>query len=100
MYSRKIVAEDGWVIVPLTRIFLPNDYVSAREDAISFLMNAPGVCSVVEYGSVSPDGMSDLDLIVGMADPPPPRASSIVRKERLPSRVLDVLDYASLMIMP
>ena len=44
------------------------DYKSARDEYLKYLINNPGVISVIEFGEIKVPGLSDIDWIVVLDD--------------------------------
>lgn len=75
-------------------------YDRARADLTALLTGTPGVQSIVEYGSVSAPGVSDLDLIVGLSDEADERTAAALSKEKFPHHVREAIGHANLIMVP
>jgi hypothetical protein len=96
----KVLHSIAWTITPCANKIDFSEYDAAREATVEVFSQSADFVSLVEYGSVSVPGLSDLDLIVGLVDQPSRGVSKSIRKAALPSSALRVMAYASLMIMP
>lgn len=91
---------DHWAIVPCSEKWDEQTYQTAREQLIEYVSGIPDVHTVIEYGSVSTPGISDIDIIIGVSDEPASGIQRALAKTSIPPHVQAVIGHASLMIMP
>lgn len=77
-----------------------DDYINARNALIRHFDSNPDIVGLFEYGTVSNPGISDLDVIVVVKNNPSPDVASIIDKSNLPRDLVQIMDYASLIILP
>lgn len=58
------------------------------------------VKSIFQYGSILNPGLSDLDIAIVLNDELSASTAQSVHKSKLPKSVLDIMDYATLMVFP
>ena len=82
-----------------TRMIL-SDYEKACNAIRDKFSDVPNVHSIYQYGSISSPGLSDLDIAIVLDDVVSSSTPQLVQKQYLPRNVLNIMDYATLMIFP
>ena len=81
-------------------LFSIDQYNNAKSSIVKKFKGNKNLLSIFEYGSLNNIGISDLDIIVILKNQISNDCSKSISKDILPKKTLDIIDFASLIILP